>query len=1122
MTGIPRDEATLRQITAAAPDRSTWLSANAGSGKTRVLTDRVARLLLQGVSPQNILCLTYTRAAASEMQNRLFRRLGEWAMLPEPALRDALAQLGEEETIDAARLAHARTLFARAIETPGGLKIQTIHSFCSALLRRFPLEAGVSPKFTELDDRSAANLRAEVVDEIASGETAHLLDALVVRSTETSLDRLTATIAGSRDLFRGSGDRASIAAVFDLGPDVDTAAVLAEAFEPGDAEAMTRLGEVLRQSSKSTDQKAGAPLALLPDDPRALFDTAQQLCLTTAGTVRKKFPTKGVRDDNPALIEWYDDFAQRLFVASDRMKSVRAIDRAEVLNAFARDFLDRYAQAKLLRGWLDFDDLIFKTRDLLTDPAVSAWVLYRLDGGIDHILLDEAQDTSPVQWQVIELLAREFTTGQGARDEVTRTLFVVGDTKQSIYSFQGADPAEFIRMQEEFGQRLADVGRDLQRLELEYSFRSSSAVLSLVDRVFEGRADAGFSPTQTHRAFKDRMPGRVDLWGHVEPVTEDDPGDWYDPVDRVGQDHHNVILARALATRIGEMIETGTIPAEIGHTGTYIQRRVEPGDVMILVRGRNGIFPEIIRACKEQGLPIAGADRLKVGGELAVRDLTALLSFLALPEDDLSLAVVLKSPLFNWGERGLYDLAHDRAGPRLWPELVRREAEFPATVAALRDLREQVDYLRPYDLLSRVLIRHDGRLKFLRRLGEEAEDGIDALLDQALAYERTEIPSLTGFLVWMESDETEIKREVDSAANQIRVMTVHGAKGLEAPVVILPDTYDRATRYDSAVVPADDVALWSVPSAQAPEAYQELRARHIARMEEERDRLLYVAMTRAESWLIVAAAGKLGKDGDDWYSRIEEAMKAQGAIRVDTPTGPGLRIETGDWHGTIPPDAVARPATQVTPPDWTHSTPPPAPPRPVTVSPSDLGGAKALPGEAGQEEAIALRRGAMMHLLLEHLPAAAPETRADLAARLLVRDPVADPAEAQEITRQALELLERPALRPLFDGSALGEIPVTAALDELGGARLHGVIDLLIPGDGHVLAVDFKTNAVVPGTPEAVPAGLLRQMGAYAAMLAQIYPGQRIDTAILWTATGTLMELPHDLVTAALREARLP
>ncbi|MFC6688917.1 double-strand break repair helicase AddA [Jhaorihella thermophila] len=1110
------NDATERQIQAARPDASTWLAANAGSGKTRVLTDRVARLLLEGVPPQRILCLTYTKAAAGEMQNRLFRRLGEWAMLQDDRLRKALDALGVAGPLDADRLAHARTLFARAIETPGGLKIQTIHAFCASLLRRFPLEARVSPQFTEVEDRAAALLRAEIVEEFADGPQAPLIDGVAQYLTDSSLDELTAAIVAQREGFARPLDWAGLLTLLGLPEGFDEKTLLAEVFLGGEMELIRSLLPALSVSG-ANDQKAAAKLAGIKAPDMAALPILEDVFLTGAKAKEPftakigSFPTKGLREGALATqMPLLEPLMLRVEAARPRRLALAAAHRALALHRFAAAFLPEYERRKQLRGWLDFDDLIAKARQLLNDPAVAAWVLYRLDGGIDHILVDEAQDTSPAQWDVIEKLAQEFTSGAGARQEVTRTIFVVGDKKQSIYSFQGADPSAFDRMQAEFGRRLREAGQPLQDLSLEYSFRSSTAILHLVDLVFEGQEAAGFRRDSLHRAFKSDLPGRVDLWPLVEKQKDEDDRAWFEPLDRRSPRHHAVVLAERIAQTIRDLIDRGeTIPDDGPKPGTFVRRPVRAGDFLILVRRRSDLFAEIIRACKAAGLPIAGADRLKVGAELAVRDLAAVLRFLATPEDDLSLACALKSPLFGWSEQQLFDLAHRRGHAWLWEALRKRAADYAETHAILTDLLGQADFLRPYDLIERILIRHRGREKLLGRLGAEAEDGINALLSQALAYERSDIPSLTGFLTWMETDDLEIKRQMGSAGNMVRVMTVHGAKGLESPIVILPDTTTWRYRNRDTVVPADGVPLWKAGLDAPPEVMAAALDEAREKQEQERLRLLYVALTRAEKWLIVAGAGDLPKSGDSWYQRVEKALLRAGAVEEDGV----LRLAHGDWHA--PPLTAPRAEDDRTAPlSDPFLRPPPAPrARPEVLSPSDLGGAKALPGEAGQDEEAAKLWGTRVHLLLEHFPLL-PQADWARAAENLLAD--ADPADRAAALAEARKVLTAPHLAEVFAPDTLAEVPVSATI---GGRRIHGVIDRLIVAPDRVRVVDFKTNAVVPERPEDCPEGLLRQMGAYATALEQIYPGRAVETAILWTRTAALMPLPHDLVTRAVERA---
>ncbi|MGP6088629.1 double-strand break repair helicase AddA [Antarctobacter jejuensis] len=1124
---MKRDDATEAQVRAAAPWHSTWLAANAGSGKTRVLTDRVARLLLDGVDPSHILCLTYTKAAATEMQNRLFKRLGSWAMQDEAQLRAELDQLGVDQSLSSDFLRDARTLFARAIETPGGLRIQTIHSFCASLLRRFPLEARVSPQFTEIEDRAAELLRAEVLDRIAEGPEAHLLRAIAPYISGDDVEDLTAQLCGRRDDYLRAWSAEEIRASYGLSPDETEESLLARVFLGSEKPLFDALVPHLKTGGK-TDVSLGDQLASFTAPDAAGLSVVQAALLTQGGTIRKNLGTKKLRTNAHDLFEQLDQLAARTEDALDAQRGLAAAQRDIALHAFATRFLTDYEAEKLRRGWLDFDDLITRARDLLSDPGVAEWVLYRIDGGIDHILVDEAQDTSPVQWQVIERLAQEFAAGEGARADTRRTIFVVGDKKQSIYSFQGADPSEFDRMREDFAERLKNTDSPLQKENLLYSFRSAEPILRLVDNTFDGAVPSGFTPDQTHRAFKDRMPGRVDLWPVVEKVKDDDDSPWFEPLDRPGSRHHTVILAQRIARFIRRTIEAKTpLPVENGQSGTYSARPVHAGDFLILVQSRSRLFAEIIRACKNEGLPIAGADVLKVMAELAVRDIIALLSFLATPEDSLSLATVLRSPLFGLSEQELFDLAHRRQSRHLWEDLRKRRADFPNVLGVLDDLRGQTDFLRPYDLIERILTRHNGRRLLIGRLGPEAEDGINALLQQALAYEQSSVPSLTGFLEWAQSDNLKIKRAPDSAGRMLRVMTVHGSKGLEAPIVILPDCAKAGVTIRDVLLKDENGPLWKMTADGQPARQRAALEAAKEKAAQEKDRLLYVAMTRAEKWLIVGAAGDLGKSGETWYDKVARGMERSGQVAQEYDfgegdTGEGWRLGDETW-------------THLPFEDRLEETPPqphlpahlalaaPTPPEPVKAkSPSDLGGAKALSGAQGDTEEIAKARGTALHHLLENLaplPADLRSGSADSLCGTLRNDPdlsiVAD--QLDMIREEALTVLSAPELAPVFAAETLAEVPVTADLPGLG--RIHGIIDRLIVTPDRVTAIDFKSNRTLPATPEQVPEGLLRQMGAYAAALAQIYPGRTIDTALIWTANAHYMPLPHDVVTQSLGRA---
>ncbi len=1118
-----QNDATRRQIEAADPKLSTWLSANAGSGKTRVLTDRVARLLLDGTRPENILCLTYTKAAASEMQNRLFKRLGEWAMMPSADLRKQLVEMGAETHATADAIANARTLFASAIETPGGLKIQTIHSFCAGILRRFPLEAEVSPQFKEMEDRAAQILRQDVLDEMADGPDAAALAGFADYYTGGDIDGFLGAVTSQRSTFLALPDPKELAEFFDLADGARREDAAKIAFIGGEADLIDDMIDHCANASKMYQNVAAALKAidLSKPDLGTLNAVAPYLLYADKSSKSRNWPQSNHSKAVEALAPIIDDvhaWMDRVAEAYDHINRVDALAKTQALFTFAVPFVRAYETKKVQRGALDFDDLISKAKALLEDPSVAQWVLFRLDGGVDHVLVDEAQDTSPDQWDIVRLLTQEFSTGLGANPDRERTVFVVGDKKQSIYSFQGADPEGFDRMRDHFATELGKVNKPLQNTQLQYSFRSSAAVLQFVDQTFKGEMSEGLEAEVTHLAFKDDMPGRVDLWPAIEPIKKAEEREWDDPVDLKGDTNHQVVLARTIAANIKRMIAEDTLPVHDGET--WARRKITPGDILILVQRRSDLFGEIISACKAANLDIAGADRLKLAGELAVKDISAVLRFLALQDDCLSLAAALKSPLFGWSEKELYQLAQPRPkGQSLW-EALRQSGDHLETISILTDLRNQSDFLRPYDLINRLLVRHNGRKKLLARLGHETEDGIDALLSQALGYESSDVPSLTGFLNWLQTEDVTVKRQMDSAGDRIRVMTVHGSKGLEAPIVILPDTTVRKRDIRGDFLKSGDKLFWKPKSDAMPPVLDAIKDEMLDAQDREQRRLLYVALTRAENWLIVAAAGDTGKEThDSWHSTVTHAMSHVDAVDLVTDLGVGKRFARWDWDAGV----------FMTKPETTQmERPKPAfgdqlPDVPVvleTLAPSGLGGAKILPGETHTDESeLALAWGRLIHLLLELLPEVPADLRLSTARRLVENQPDAGIIDNMDgLIAEALTVLDTPELNWVF-ADGLVEVPISAPF---GDRRLYGLIDRLIVNDTEIVAVDYKSNRAIPSSPKETPIGLIRQMGAYRNALREIYPNHRIRTVLLWTKTCTTTELPDADIDAALDTVTTP
>ena len=1103
------NDATLAQIYAANPIKNTWVSANAGSGKTRVLTDRVARLLLNNTDPQKILCLTYTKAAAAEMQNRLFDSLGKWAMLPDEELRTELKSLGENENaLSPDKIKQARTLFAAALETPGGLKIQTIHSFCDALLRRFPLEAGVSPQFNMLEERQAKQLRIEVVERMAQQSETSEIDMLAKHLTRLNTDDLTNEIVKKRTGF----DIAPTPKDFGISQDISLDKIFNERINPHN-DIINSLIELLKTGSKN-DIKAADKLReyFLDNTNNTKLKILEKVFLN--GKTAKAGPYSA--KENVAtlkLIPKTHSFFDIQSIISKDVEATRkcrlainAYNKTLVLHSFAQSFLKAYDKRKAFNAYLDYDDLINLSSKLLTSSSMAQWVLYRLDGGLDHILVDEAQDTSPAQWAVIDCLAREFTYGISA-NERPRSLFIVGDEKQSIYSFQGADPDIFSEKKSEFRDLFQHINQDMESRELLYSFRSAPKILSLVDQIFT--SENVKNPKSTHKAFHDSKPGRVDLWPFIEKQNQPDKEVWYRPVDMPAPNDPKQELARLIAKNIKGILQskqTINVDNEL--------RPVNPGDILILVQGRetqssSSLFKEILKELKSSNLPVAGADRLNVGDELAVRDILSLLQFANMANDDLSLAEAMRSPLLGLTENELFKTAHKRQGT-LWQSL-RDQNHHTNALAILTDIRNQVGYLRPYELIERILTKHRGREKLLARLGSEVEDGIDELLAQSLQYEALEPPTLSGFLQWFVSGEVEIKRDMGKG-NQIRVMTVHGSKGLESPIVILPDTGDKSLPQNAQITLSNNSSVWRSTGDEGSEIQNNAEKVIKEKQTQEKMRLLYVALTRAESWLIICGAGTR-KSERSWYNLIKGALVSLNASKNDfKDIGEGLLFKDNNWESLSVKEKSGELNTKKnTYPKWLMENAKKIDRPKQTLAPSNLIGEKTLQNTFNTSNSDAKELGKILHKILEFLPSI-PKNQWEVflngffeSNNFGISDEIKD-----SLILEAIGLLENPTLAYIFfTPNGLSEVGITSHIPQLNN-NILGYIDRLIIDKNTITAIDFKSNVSIPISDEEIPKGILAQQAVYLLALQKIYPAYEIIIAILWTKTGEVMKISHN------------
>ena len=1120
------------QASASDPLVHASLSASAGTGKTHVLTSRVLRLLLRGTPPSSILCLTFTKAGAAEMANRLGERLAHWVRLPDAELSLELKHLCED--FGPPMRERARRLFAQVLDAPGGgLRIQTIHSFAQTLLASFPAEAGISPGFSPIEGRAEAELArrtlAALLEAAEAGRDQQLIDdvsKLSLRLGEAGAERYLMDCARAHEAMEALGEAGAIEArLLELigveSGDADTEIRRRLSDNEVEIDLLERLMSANLAWGTSTGDKIVANLtafvAAIPDDRLDMLDKLGGGLVTKEGVPCKVTVKQiAVEPDYEAMVGRFADWltSLRLVVAASALAKIQAAG-LRAGQAFAR----AYVRSKRAQGVADFDDLITWTRRLFDKPGMGEWVRYKLDQRTDHILVDEAQDTNADQWAIVDALTGEFFSGNPEAEQRWRTLFMVGDYKQAIYSFQGTDPKEFEAFRGKISDKAALLlesadeaefrAREFRNLSIDASFRSSPPVLEVVDALIGeiGFREMGLSePPNPHRPFHAGRSGRVELWPAFEAATDDigDEGEegWIEEPLR--------LYADALARHVRRWLTEAPIMATTG-------RPLSPGDILILVRSRTELASLIVARLYAQGVPVAGIDRLHLHKPLAVKDLLSAVTFAVQPLDDLNLAALLVSPLIGWTQKQLYDLAYRRNG-RLWNDLATRREEHPHWIeahAVLAGWLAMADYVTPARFLETILSGPlEGRRKLLERLGEAARDPIEELVATALAFEREEVASLDRFLAWFGQGEVEVKRDPAAPSNAVRVMTVHGAKGLEAPLVVLADAThdpDKVGGTSSVIeVPLSGVGAVPIIRPRKDECapiFRTLIDVAKASDREEHWRLAYVGLTRAAERLVVAGVKpKRDVSQQTWHTMTAQAMQGIGAAAVEIDGwGPGLVWEGKD---SATPRARAGKADlkPIAIPDWLR-TPAPIearPPRPLAPSQIVEDMDAAPPPSPEMREAA--RRGSLLHALFERLPGVEPSIRMGLAIKWLERAGVED-ASALEIAGAACSLIADPAYADLFATDALAEAPIAATLPD--GRVIAGTVDRLCIGTDRVRVIDFKTGRYVPSDIGSIPPAHRAQMQAYAEALEVIFPGRAVEASLLYTAGPKLITLPH-------------
>jgi len=1130
------------QRAVANPAVSAWVAANAGSGKTHVLAQRVINLLLQGVAPEKILCITFTKAAAANMAKRVFDTLAEWTTLDDAALDEAISSRSELEP-NAPHRALARRLFARALETPGGLKVQTIHAFCTQLLHQFPFEANVAARFDVLDETEQTQLLERLTldllleaarnPERAIGQA---LEAAITAASDQSFRDAVRAAIGAREtiaryVIESGGVAAAIAAMsrqLGLEPGETRERIEDEFFTRSliPSSEWASVAAALDQGVKSDREQARRLRQLVSLSRSDAVETYLEIfCTATERTPRRSIVTQAIK--NKDLVERLAAEQGRVCALLEQLRAVICRDRSAALLTIVHEILQHYKNEKDRRGLLDYDDLIDKTLELLGNVD-AAWVHYKLDFGVDHLLIDEAQDTSSKQWRIVRSLVAEFDAGAGARP-ATRTVFAVGDEKQSIYSFQNAAPKDFAEMRRYFERAHKAAQRGFAFREFKHSFRSGANVLAAVDAVFGDKAIAasvssdadGFPP---HIALPEAPPGLVEIWEPVEPEKAPEVDGWDAPFDQVSETSPRVRLARRIARTVRRLVEA--------RESVGIERRaLRYGDVLVLVRQRGELFEAIIRALKNENVDVAGADRLMLTEHIAVMDLMVLADALLLLDDDLALATALRSPLFGLSDEDLFALAWDRGELPLRGALSRRAGEkplFTEAAALIGKLAELAKRETPFDFYAQLLGTGGGRRRFLARLGLEANDALDEFLNLALEYEKRETPSLQGFLAWLRQARAEVKRDMEIARDEVRVMTVHGAKGLEAPVVILADTMTppAGPRQPRLLSLSGKVVIWAGKKADDSPAMASARQATLAEARDEYRRLLYVAMTRAADRLIICGAdGERRRPDGCWYDLVRAALGPQLVEETDG----GETVWRFRQSAAVPVSAARgapekgeqadTPSADV--PSWLRQAAPVRPPRLTPLAPSaafaeEIGAAMA--GTA-RDRQMALQRGQVVHRLMQSLPDIAPMARKPALEHYLGNaDRDLSPDQRAEIARHVFAILEDSRFAEVFAAGSRPEVPIVGRIPRPNGQPIPvaGQVDRLIVTNDAVLVVDYKTDRLVPSHVGEVPKAYVAQLALYCAVLMRIYPDKRVRAGIIFTAAPVLMEIPAAMLDRAL------
>lgn len=1071
------------QKQALDPHFSCWVEASAGTGKTKVLTDRVLSLLLSGAAVSDIVCLTFTKAAGAEMANRLRYRLYQWATLPRHILRRELEDfLGS--SFKEGHLDKAKQLFLSILNSAHGIRIQTIHGFCQSLLKTFPLEAGLLPHFKIMSDVEKKQLLEESYEqlwELLEEEEIKLLtnhlseiqfyefldfflehkENLLHVSSSELIENL------SKDFGLSNSSKLNVEEFFQHSFKIDPAIL---SFNKASVADVKICHTFLKFEQATLEEKING------------FSEYSLLFLTAEGTLRKRIFSKAVQEAFPHVAHIMESEAKNILALYEERVKKRIFERSALLMQIAQKFLRIYEEIKSHKVWLDYDDLVIYTRNLLKKSHIKPWILEKLDYTLKHILIDEAQDTSQVQWDLILALIEEFYA-ENVQDR-PRTLFVVGDLKQSIYSFQGASPIAFEKAKKAF-QKLPRH----RVITLSTSYRSTPAILQFVDHLFKSSVFQHSQSNSFHQISRHGAPGMVEIWPLVTIEKTEEVEGWN--VAETQHTDHNP--RRKLAIKIASVISEWLQKGEILHSKS---RLLEPRDIMILVRRRDIFMEELVRALKIKGVPVTGLDRMILTDQLAVKDLLCLCDVVLLPDDDLSLSTLLKSPFFGVSEEEIFHLCQNRKDQTLW-QYMQGSFACEKIVARLLDWQTAASKRSPYSFFNWILTAQEGRKRLLERLGPEIDDILEEFLSVCQEYEKNHGMHLQCFIWWVRQQNIEVKRSLEQTEeNQVRIMTVHGAKGLQAPVVFLPDTtqipMSRSSLYwnDSPpfLVWTDKESRKIPPLESLIKKDQELQEYY---------RLLYVALTRAEDRLYICGwEGHKNIHPQSWYSLIQAGLKEIGEVIEIPEMGEGCRYGHLVY---VSKEEISAPSFKpfIPLPHWIKE--PWIEEKESQIAPSLTERADALVSSAQKE------KGVTIHKILQWAVHAEEGHRKVLVKKYI--QALSLSKEEKEKIKAAVEaVISHTDFDRFFNKKTRTEVPIHGWIEN---NHIRVILDVLTIFDTEkkIYIVDYKTGAFLEKYRMSPPMSYLKQMSLYKRLVQEIYPDYEVVSALLWTEIGWIQKL---------------